>query len=290
MNEQEPKSLAELAPLFLQSLEQDDLTYTGFYDLDDLIGPLESGKLLIIAGRPSVGKSLLGAEIAHHVACLYKKPTLFFSLQMSASTVTQRFIAAATEIETKKLASGNISRDEMPKLEKAKQLLQKTPVLIDDTPNLGIHSIKDRIKSAISSGKDLSLVVIDCLQLIAVDGDTFWHARQLEGIVGQLKTASREFKVPIILLSGVSRKADERVNKRPTIFDLPGTGRIEEDADIVLFLYRDECYDSDTPDRGILEVNCAKHRYRSRGTVKLLFDGSRALIRNFVGRAINDAD
>lgn len=257
---------------------------TGFFDLDTLLGGgFNPGDLIIIGGRPSMGKSLLGFVLAYEVAATHQKPTLIFSLEMDARSVGRRFYSNLAGIEYSRLRQGNISLSEWDKVSLAMKRFSETPVFIDDSPKDSALEIKSKIRSTIATYKGLNLVVIDYLQRMVTGSDANL-ASKIGEVTNQLKSIALECQVPIILLSQLNRKVEDRNDKRPKQADLRDSGRIEEDADVVLFPYRDEYYNPDTPDRGLMEVICTKQRNGATGSIKLLCNTTFNRIQNYAGR------
>lgn len=252
---------------------------TGFYDLDSLLGGLYSGDLIVVGGRPSMGKSLLSHSLAYNIANLHNAPTMIFSLEMSKAQVTTRFLSNVSGIETIRLREGNIKPEEWSAFSKSIGIVAEVKVLIDDSACPSVHEIRSKVRSAIALHGQLKLVVLDYLQLMA-DGSDSRLVQKLGEITRQLKLLARECNIPIIVVSQLNRGVEERNTKRPVLSDLRDSGRIEEDADVVLGVYRDAYYNSDTPDHYIAEIICLKQRNGPTGTVKLLFDGALSRFRN----------
>ena len=256
---------------------------TKFYDLDAMLnGGFYPGDLIVIGGRPSMGKSLLGCTLAYNIADSSKKPTLIFSLEMDADSIARRFYSNQALIDSGRLRQGNIAINEWDKISAASSAIAQVPVFIDDSPTTSASIIRSKIRATVLRHGELNLVVIDYLQMM-VGGDESGLANRIGEVTRQLKSIARECKVPIVLLSQLSRKVEERGDKRPKQSDLRDSGRIEEDADIILFPYRDEYYNPNTPDRGLMEIICTKHRNGATGTIKLLFDGTYSRLRNYAG-------
>jgi len=210
-------------------------------------------------------------NLAHNIASSYKLPIAVFSLEMSKEQLVQRLLASEAGIETGYLRSGRISQTQWEPLSRAIGLLSEIPIFIDDTPNITVTEMRSQARRLQAEvGAELGLIIIDYLQLMEGAGDN--RVQELSRITRSLKGLARELSVPIIALSQLSRGVESRTNKRPMLSDLRESGSIEQDADIVIMLYRDDYYNSDTPDRGIAEVIIAKHRNGPTGTVKLLFD------------------
>ncbi|MFN3926973.1 MAG: replicative DNA helicase [Pseudanabaenaceae cyanobacterium] len=252
---------------------------TGFYDLDNMTNGLQRSDLIIIAGRPSMGKTSFGLEIARKVAEIHYLPVAIFSLEMSREQLIYRLLASQSKmrptdigIDSNRLRAGQISEHEWGILTEAVSRLSELPIYIDDTPNPSITELRSKVrKLQAERGSELGLVLIDYLQLME-SSDSDNRVQELSRITRSLKSLAREMKVPVIALSQLSRGVEARTNKRPLLSDLRESGSIEQDADLVINLYRDEYYNPDTPDRGIAEVIIAKHRNGPTGTVKLLFD------------------
>ncbi|TFI53711.1 replicative DNA helicase [Mastigocladus laminosus UU774] len=243
----------------------------GFYDLDAMTSGFQRSDLIIVAGRPSMGKTAFCLNLGYNVAALYKLPVAIFSLEMSKEQLVQRLIASEAEIESGYLRSGRISQAQWEPLSRAIGLLSEMPIFIDDTPNITVTEMRSQARRLQAEvGSDLGLIIIDYLQLMEGGGDN--RVQELSRITRSIKGLARELSVPVIALSQLSRGVEARTNKRPMMSDLRESGSIEQDADLVIMLYRDEYYNPDTPDRGIAEVNITKHRNGPTGTIKLLFD------------------
>jgi replicative DNA helicase len=202
---------------------------------------------------------------------LYKLPVAVFSLEMSKEQLVQRLLASEAGIESGYLRSGRISQNQWEPLSRAIGMLSEMPIFIDDTPNITVTEMRSQARRLQAEvGAELGLIVIDYLQLMEGAGDN--RVQELSRITRSIKGLARELSVPIIALSQLSRGVESRTNKRPMLSDLRESGSIEQDADLVIMLYRDEYYNTDTPDRGIAEVIIAKHRNGPTGVVKLLFD------------------
>ncbi len=243
----------------------------GFYDLDAMTSGFQRSDLIIIAGRPSMGKTAFCLNLAHNIAAGYQLPVAVFSLEMSKEQLVQRLLASEAGIESSYLRSGRISQTQWDPLLRAINRLSETPIFIDDTSNITVTQMRSQARRLqAEQSKNLGLIVIDYLQLMEGSSDN--RVQELSRITRSLKGLARELSVPIIALSQLSRGVEARTNKRPMLSDLRESGSIEQDADIVMMLYRDEYYSPDTPDRGIAEVHLAKHRNGPTGTIKLLFD------------------
>jgi replicative DNA helicase len=227
--------------------------------------------LIILAGRPSMGKTALGLTIAHNIAKEHQLPVAIFSLEMSQEQLAQRLLASEAGIESNRLRSGRISQSELEPLSRTMAELSELPIYIDDTPNLTVMQMRSQVRRLqTEQGKKLGLVLLDYLQLMEGAGSEN-RVQELSRITRNLKGLAREIDAPVVALSQLSRGVEARTNKRPMMSDLRESGSIEQDADLVIMLYRDEYYNPDTIDRGIAEVIIAKHRNGPTGTIKLIF-------------------
>ncbi|AFY56750.1 replicative DNA helicase [Rivularia sp. PCC 7116] len=210
-------------------------------------------------------------NLAHNIASLYKLPVAVFSLEMSKDQLVQRLLSSEAEIESTYIRTGRISQTQWEPLSRAISILSEMPIFIDDTPNITVTEMRSQARRLqAEAGTDIGLVIIDYLQLMEGGGDN--RVQELSKITRSIKGLARELGAPVIALSQLSRGVEARTNKRPMLSDLRESGSIEQDADLVMMLYRDEYYNTDSPDRGIAEVIIAKHRNGPTGTIKLLFD------------------
>jgi replicative DNA helicase len=242
-----------------------------FYDLDAMTGGFQRSDLLIVAGRPSMGKTSFALNLAHNIAALHKLPVAVFSLEMSKEQLVQRLLSSEAGIESNRLRAGRVSQNEWEPLSHAIGNLSELSMFIDDTPNITVTEMRSQARRLqAEQGRELGLILIDYLQLMEGSGDN--RVQELSKITRSLKGLARELNVPVIALSQLSRSVEARTNKRPMLSDLRESGSIEQDADLVIMLYRDSYYNPDSPDRNTAEVIIAKHRNGPTGTVKLLFD------------------
>tara|TARA_Y100001970_G_C14239693_1_gene864115 strand:- start:2611 stop:3993 length:1383 start_codon:yes stop_codon:yes gene_type:complete len=251
-----------------------------FYDLDGLTDGLQRSDLIIVAGRPAMGKTSLVLNLAKNVAQLHNLPVCVFSLEMSKEQITYRLLSMEVGIENGRLRTGRLRNDEWPIIGQGINELSQLPIFIDDKPNVSVLEMRSLCRRLIAEQKkELGLIVIDYLQLM--EGSTPDNrVQELSRITRGLKAMARELKVPVIALSQLSRGVEQRQNKKPMLSDLRESGSIEQDADLVLMIYRDEYYNPETPDRGIAEVILTKHRNGPVGTVKLLFEPQFTRFRN----------
>ena len=248
---------------------------TGWYDFDRITTGLHPNEFIIIAARPAVGKTAFALNMAVHVAMSQKKSVAMFTLEMSAEQLAMRILASLGQIDGFKLKTGNLMNQDWKRVHEASAQLATTNLVIDDTPGITIGEIRAKCRRLASSEQGLSLVVIDYLQLIS-GGRNYGSNRQQEvsDISRSLKTLALELGVPVIALSQLSRGVESREDKRPMMSDLRESGSIEQDADIVMFLYRDDYYKKElrTEDNNsIIEINIAKHRSGPTATIQLLF-------------------
>lgn len=245
---------------------------TGFVDFDKMTSGLQPSDLIIIAARPSMGKSSLVLNIAQHVALNGHKSVAFFSLEMSKEQLAQRMLCSEATIDASRLRIGQLKEDEWPKLVSAADRLSNAKILLDDTP--GITALEMRAKARRWKNEHgLDLIIVDYLQLMQGTSKRSNDNRQQEmsDISRSLKALARELNVPVIALSQLSRGVEARTNKRPMLSDLRESGALEQDADIVAFIYREDYYDKETENKNIVEFIIAKHRNGPVDTVKLFF-------------------
>lgn len=242
---------------------------SGFNDLDRMTAGLQNSDLIIVAARPSVGKTAFALNIAQNVAIKAKETVAIFSLEMSAAQLVQRMISAEGHIEGSKLKTGFFEGDDWEKLTMAVGSLSEAKIFIDDTPGITVREIRSKCRK-LKKEKGLGLILIDYLQLIQGRGSDN-RQQEVSEISRTLKQIARELDVPVIALSQLSRGVEQRKDKRPMMSDLRESGSIEQDADIVAFLYRDDYYDKETEKKNIIEIIIAKQRNGPVGTVELLF-------------------
>lgn len=254
---------------------------TGFYDLDAVIGGFKPGKLITIAGRPAMGKSSFLGNLALNISLHQQLPTVIFSLEMGKEEWGDRFLSQDIPIESSLLQSGSVSKPQWELLARSIGKLSELPIYIDDSPVLTLNSIRSKVKQLVAKHDRIGMVGIDYLQLMeGTDGDSFNLAFQIGKITRGLKQLARECNTTVVMLSQLNRGVESRNIKRPMMSDLRESGRIEEDSDLVLLLYRDEYYYPDTDDRDVAEVIVAKNRGGPTGTVKLLFDAQFTSFKN----------
>lgn len=243
---------------------------TGFADLDERLAGLQKSNLVIVGARPAMGKTSFALNLAAHAAMEAHVPVLLFSLEMSHLEITQRLICAEARVEATRMRNGRLQDSDWSKISHAVGRLGEAPVYIDDNPMITVMDIRAKARR-LKSRADLGLVVVDYLQLMS--GRSTAENRQVEisEISRGLKILARELEVPVVALSQLSRQLEMRADKRPQLADLRESGALEQDADVVLFLYRDEIYNAESPDRGTAEVIVAKHRSGPTGITRLAF-------------------
>ena len=244
---------------------------SGFDDLDSLTAGFQPSDLIIIAARPSMGKTALALNIAYNAAYKPQIPVAFFSLEMSREQLVRRLLSGVGEIDASHLRRAFLTTDEWAGIQEAAGKLIDCPISIDDTPAATVLEIRSKSRRLKAEGK-LGMVVVDYLQLMRGRWDAASREQEISEISRSLKALAKELSVPVIALSQLNRRVEERPNKRPQLADLRESGAIEQDADVVLFIYRDEVYREDSPDKGIAEVNVGKQRNGPSGrTIKLHF-------------------
>lgn len=246
---------------------------TGFLDLDGKTSGLQKSDLIMLAARPAMGKTAFALNIAQQAAIKSKAKVLIFSLEMSRDQLGQRMLSMESRIEMQKLKTGNLERKDWDQIHIALDTLSKTSIYIDDTPGITAMEIKNKCRR-LKAEKGLDLIVIDYLQLMAFEGRSESRQQEITALSRFLKLLAREMDCPVIVLSQLSRAPEQRTDHRPILSDLRESGSIEQDADIVMFLYRDEYYNPETTDKpNICEVIIAKQRSGPTGTVELTWLG-----------------
>ncbi|MCX8084496.1 MAG: replicative DNA helicase [Calditerrivibrio sp.] len=244
-------------------------TPTGFLELDNLTNGLQRSDLIIVAGRPAMGKTAFALNIALNACIKYNKVAVMFSLEMSAGQLVQRLLSVEANVEVQKLRNGKLSLEEWQKLASVAAALHDINFYIDDTPAISVTEVRAKSRR-IKREKGLDLIVVDYLQLMSSNkGES--REQQISEISRSLKALAKELDVPVIALSQLNRGVENRHDKRPIPSDLRESGAIEQDADLIMFLYRDEVYNKDTKEPGVAEVIIAKHRNGPTATVKLAF-------------------
>ena len=258
---------------------------SGFYDLDSFTQGFQKSELIILAGRPSMGKTALSLNIGLNVLKNSNLPVIFFSLEMSKEQLTYRLLTSESNIASMKLKTGNLYEEDWLKVNTIIKNLSLLPLFIDDTPNISIQDIKTKIKKILFEQNQIGLVIIDYLQLMQYAKFNIENRTQeLSYITRSLKNIAREFKVPIIVLSQLSRNVETRINKRPILSDLRESGSIEQDADLVLMIYRESYYTGENisaHEKNLAELIISKHRNGPVGVVELEFDSNYTKFLNY---------
>jgi replicative DNA helicase len=259
------------------SKNKDGLTglSTGFRDLDDKTAGLQKGNLIILAARPAMGKTSFALSLCHNAALKKNAKIMFVSLEMAETELGSKLLSIESKVDLGKLKVGNLNEDDWKKIYVAVDRLAGANIFIDTTPGADIAGIRSRARRLkADKDKGLDLLVVDYLQLMSIDSRSSSLREYVTQLSRQFKQLARELDIPIILLSQLSRKPEERSDHRPMLSDLRESGSIEQDADVVIFLYRDEVYDENTPEPGIAEVIIAKQRSGPTGTVKVAWLGN----------------
>ena len=244
---------------------------SGFRDLDQIPAGFQRSNLVILAARPSMGKSALGLSIVANVV-REGIPAAFFSLEMSNQEIAQRLMCMESKVDSQHIRTGKLKPDDWPRLAKACADLEKVPLYIDDTPGLTLLELRSRAQTLKRREPRLGLVVVDYLQLMTAGGNVESRLQEVSSISRGLKALAKDLDVPILALSQLSRAVEQRHDKRPILSDLRESGGIEQDADLVMFIYRDEYYNKEeSEDQGMAEVHVAKHRNGPTDTIKLAF-------------------
>ncbi|HMQ11138.1 MAG TPA: replicative DNA helicase [Oligoflexia bacterium] len=277
---QNSSQLTPIAPIIKESFIQIEQNFerkeavtglsSGFKEIDKMTAGLQPSDLIIIAGRPAMGKTSLCMNIAENVALGEKKGVAVFSLEMSKKQLVMRMLCSAARIDASKLKTGMLNEEEWQRLTHVAGPLSESGIYIDDTPSLSSFELRARARR-MKAQTDLSLIIVDYLQLMTVKGKSESREREISEISRSLKAMAKELDVPVIALSQLNRAVESRNDKRPMLSDLRESGSIEQDADLVGFIYRDEVYNEDTEDKGIAEFNIVKHRHGPVGKVRLAF-------------------
>ena len=248
-------------------------TPTGFTDLDHMTSGLQPGDMVVIAGRPSMGKTAFALNIAEHIGVEVGLPVAIFSLEMSGPQLAMRFLSSVARIDQTRMRSAKLTDEDWDKMTVALGKLHDAPIFIDETGAINSTDLRARARRLHRQCGKLGLIVIDYLQLMSSNREGENRATEISEVSRSIKSLAKELQVPILALSQLSRKVEERNDKRPLMSDLRESGAIEQDADIIMMMYRDEYYNKDTQEKGTAEVIIGKHRNGPTGTVKLTFLG-----------------
>jgi replicative DNA helicase len=285
---QEPKKIADF---LAQASDKIDTLYhsdhaitgtpTGFADLDEMTSGMQPGDLVVVAGRPSMGKTVLAMNIAETAAIGAKEPVLVFSLEMPGDALAMRCMSSLGRVCQHRLRTGKLTDDDWPRVASSIGMLSESSIFIDDTPALSPADMRARARRVAREHGQLKLIVIDYLQLMQIPGARENRTLEISEISRSLKALAKELNVPVIALSQLNRGLEQRPDKRPMMSDLRESGAIEQDADLILFIYRDEVYHPDSPYKGTAEIIVAKQRNGPIGKVRLTFLGQYVKFENY---------
>ncbi len=254
---------------------------TGFSDFDEMTSGLQAGDLVIIAGRPSMGKTSFAMNMAQYCAVKQQASVAVFSMEMPGEQISMRMLSSLGRIDQHRLRTGKLLEEDWPRLSSAVSMLTDVPLFVDDSAALTPTELRARARR-LKREHDLKLIVVDYLQLMQVSGNSENRATEISEISRALKALAKELSVPVIALSQLNRSLEQRPNKRPVMSDLRESGAIEQDADLIVFIYRDEVYNEESPDKGTAEIIIAKQRNGPIGTVRLTFLGQYTSFENFI--------
>ncbi|MBE9538237.1 MAG: replicative DNA helicase [Proteobacteria bacterium] len=285
ISEQGPKTGGpqEVNPLLKGALERIDELFnsggditgltTGYTDLDGMTSGLQPSDLIIIAGRPSMGKTSFAMNLVETAVLAQEKPILVFSMEMPAESLIIRMLSSLGRIDQTRIRNGKLEQEDWPKLSAAVTKLKDVPLFIDDTAALTPTEVRSRARKVAREHGDLGMIMLDYMQLMQVAGTSEGRTAEISEISRSLKAIAKEFKCPVVALSQLNRALEGRPNKRPVNSDLRESGAIEQDADVIMFIYRDEVYNEDSPDKGVAEIIIGKQRNGPIGTCRLAFIG-----------------
>lgn len=285
----------EIGPLLTQVVERIDTLYhtanpsdvtgtpTGFVDLDRMTSGMHGGELIIVAGRPSMGKTAFSMNIGEYVAVEYGLPVAVFSMEMPGTQLTMRMLGSIGRLDQHRMRTGRLTDEDWPKLTHAVQKMSEAQLFIDETGGLNPMELRSRARRLARQCGKLGLIIVDYLQLMSGSSAGENRATEISEISRSLKSLAKELDVPVIALSQLNRGLEQRPNKRPVMSDLRESGAIEQDADVILFIYRDEVYNPDSPDKGTAEIIIGKQRNGPIGPVRLTFLGQYTKFDNFAG-------
>ncbi len=256
---------------------------TGFVDLDSKTSGLQPGDLIIVAGRPSMGKTAFSLNIGEHVAVEEGHAVAVFSMEMGATQLAMRLLGSVGRLDQHRLRTGRLTDEDWPRLTYAVEKMQNAQLFIDETPALSSMEVRARCRRLARQCGQLGLVIIDYLQLMGSSSPGENRATEISEISRSLKGLAKELNCPVIALSQLNRSLEQRPNKRPVMSDLRESGAIEQDADVILFIYRDEVYNPDSPDKGTAEIIIGKQRNGPIGTVRVTFLGMYTKFENYAG-------
>jgi replicative DNA helicase len=287
----------EIQPLLTQVVERIDELYnrenpnditgvpTGFVDLDRMTSGLQPGDLIIVAGRPSMGKTAFSVNIGEHVSTDSGLPVAIFSMEMGGSQLAMRMLGSVGRLDQHRLRTGRLNDEDWPRLTHAIQKMNDAQIFIDETPALSSIELRARSRRLARQCGKLGLIIVDYLQLMSANSPGENRATEISEISRNLKALAKELNCPVIALSQLNRSLEQRPNKRPVMSDLRESGAIEQDADLILFIYRDEVYNPDSTEKGMAEIIIGKQRNGPIGSVRMTFLGQFTKFENYTGSA-----
>lgn len=254
---------------------------TGYTDFDQMTSGLQPADLIILAARPSMGKTSFAMNIAEYAAIKAQKPVLVFSLEMPAESLAMRMLSSLSRVDQHKIRTGKLEDDDWPRITSSIAMLSNAPMFIDDTPGLSPAEMRARARRIAKEHGEIGLVLVDYLQLMQMPGQSENRALEVSEISRALKGLAKELNTPVIALSQLNRSLEQRSDKRPVMSDLRESGAIEQDADVITFIYRDDVYNEESPDAGTAEIIIGKQRNGPIGKVRLTFQGQYTRFENF---------
>lgn len=297
ISEQGPKSGGpqEVNPLLKKAVDRIDELFnsdgnitglsTGYMDLDEKTSGLQPSDLVIVAGRPSMGKTSFAMNLVENAVLNQDKPILVFSMEMPADQLIIRMLSSIGKIDQTRIRNGKLESEDWPKLSAAVSKLKDRPLFIDDTPALTPTEIRSRARRVMRDSGQLGMIMIDYMQLMQIAGSSEGRTAEISEISRSLKAIAKEFNCPMVALSQLNRSLEQRPNKRPINSDLRESGAIEQDADVIMFIYRDEVYNEESPDKGVAEIIIGKQRNGPIGTSRLAFVGQFTRFENLARQA-----
>lgn len=259
---------------------------SGFTDFDKLTSGLQRADLVIVAGRPSMGKTTFAMNIAEWISIKTDKPILIFSMEMPAEQLAMRMLASLARIELQRIRSGQLHDDDWPRLSSAIAMMAARKMFIDDSGSLSPIEVRARARRLMREQGELGMIVVDYLQLMRVPGNNEHRAAEISEISRSLKILARELNVPVVALSQLNRSLEQRTDRRPIMSDLRESGAIEQDADLIIFIYRDEVYNKESAYKGTAEIIIAKQRNGPTGMMRLTFLGHFSRFENFAPQTV----
>ncbi len=263
---------------------------TGFTDLDEMTSGLQPSDMIVVAARPSMGKTTFAMNLVENALMATDKAVVVFSLEMPAEQLMMRSLSSLGRINQGKVRTGKLEEDDWPRLSSAVERLKDKKLFIDDTAGISPQEMRSRLRRIVREHGDLALIMVDYLQLMQIPGFSEGRTNEISEISRSLKAMAKEFKVPVIALSQLNRSLEQRPNKRPVNSDLRESGAIEQDADVIMFIYRDEVYNPDTEYKGVGEIIIGKQRNGPIGSVRLAFIGQYTRFENLAPGAYSDFD